>query len=116
MPEIGAGFIETSNAIRALIWPLLGPPLLGLEFGDIALLYVVDDKEVSVKSAGQAQRQRGLGVEEDPATLLPARDVVNCDGRLNHALKSSPSRSALGLQLLIAVDAGTILKLRPGIL
>ena len=69
----------------ALIGLLLGPPLLGLEFGDVALLYVLGDEEVSVKAAVQAQRQRRLGVEEHPAPGLAAGHVVNIYGVTTHA-------------------------------
>lgn len=68
-----------------LVRPLFGPPSNSLKFCDDSLCEAGDVELVPVAAACQAQRQQGLGVDEHPATLLPAGDPVDCDRVTTHA-------------------------------
>jgi hypothetical protein len=77
-------------ASPASVWSNLN----GFIFCDDSLCEADDVEPVPVQAAGQTQRQRGLGVEEHPATLLPAGDVVDRDRVITHGLECSPRWTA----------------------
>lgn len=108
-PVVFAGCQRTESPFRLqhgalavvdLVRPLFGPPLNSFEFCDGSLRKAADVKLMPVEVARQAQRQRGLGVDEHPATLLLAGDVVDCDWKLIHAVECKTWRDLFLLHAL----------------